>query len=78
MNIMNSIGLWRKKSVVSAELLITAVVLGSLTLGVPDYKVQVKTPSARKSPESKEVTANLHDLHMEMAEVSIANIHVLA
>lgn len=48
---MNSIGLQRKKSVVSAELLITDVVLGSLTLGVPDYKVQVKIPIS--SEESK-------------------------
>lgn len=58
MNIMNSIGLRRKKSVVSAELLITAVVLGFLTLGVPDYKVQVKTPisseeSRRQGSESQ-------------------------
>lgn len=42
MNIMNSIGLWSKRSIVSvvlAELSTTAVVLGSLTFGVPDYKV---------------------------------------
>lgn len=39
MNIMNSIDLWSKKSVVSAELLTTTMVLGSLTLGVPDYEV---------------------------------------
>lgn len=60
MNIMNSIGLRRKKSVVSAELLITAVVLGSLTLVVPDYKVQVKTPisseESRKQGSDSQLT----------------------
>ena len=39
MNIMNSIGLRSKCFVVLGKLLTTAVVLGSLALGVPDYKV---------------------------------------
>lgn len=39
MNKMNSTGLRSKKSVVSDELLTIAVVLSSLALGVPDYKV---------------------------------------